>query len=190
MKLIVEKSGLYRLSVNSTEITALPDTWWLDPEFGVFKIGALVMPGKNIITLVADPMSVYCELAPVFILGNFSLRPAGKGWEMIPAISTTLGSWSKQGRPYYHDAVTYKRIFMVDDPEKPFKVKLGKWNGTVAVVTVNGREAGIIFTNPWELAITGMLNEGENIVEVKVVGSLKNLLGPHHNITRQGLVTP
>ena len=79
---------------------------------------------------------------------------------------------------------------MIDDPEKPFKVKLGKWNGTVAVVTVNGSEAGIIFTNPWEIGITGMLNEGENNIAVTVIGSLKNLLGPHHNISRQGFVTP
>jgi hypothetical protein len=135
-------------------------------------------------------MSVHCELAPVFILGDFSLRSAAKGWVMGPTENLTTGSWLAQGRPFFSDAVTYKRTFEISDPARPFKIKLGKWNGMVAAVTVNGREAGIIFNNPWELDVTGLISPGANVVEVKIIGSLKNLLGPHHNVDLQGLVTP
>jgi hypothetical protein len=69
-------------------------------------------------------------------------------------------------------------------------VRLGKWNGTVAAVIVNGREAGTIAYDPYELDITPYLKTGNNRIEVEVIGSLKNLLGPHHNSPGPGLVSP
>jgi len=190
MRVVIERPDLYHISVNGTVVKATEGKWWLDPVNGVFEIGTLVRPGKNIISLVADPMSVHCELAPVFILSNFSLRSISKGWAIVPAYALERGSWSEQGRPFYSDAVTYRKTFMVNDTTRHYKIRLGKWNGTVVAVTVNGRKAGIIFNNPWELDVTGLVKEGANVVEVTVVGSLKNLLGPHHNVGRRGFVTP
>jgi hypothetical protein len=46
--------------------------------------------------------------------------------------------------------------------------------------TVNDTFAGFIFQQPWECDVTRLLKIGENQVEVVVVGTLKNLLGPHH----------
>ena len=39
-------------------------------------------------------------------------------------------------------------------------------------------------------SITPFTRQGINRIEVTVYGTLKNLLGPHHNVTRRGIVTP
>ncbi|RLD97159.1 MAG: hypothetical protein DRJ13_12680, partial [Bacteroidetes bacterium] len=50
--------------------------------------------------------------------------------------------------------------------------------------------AGIIGWPPYELEITNNIVEGKNEISVIVYGSLKNLLGPHHNVRDRGIVTP
>jgi len=57
-------------------------------------------------------------------------------------------------------------------------------------VLVNGKDAGQIFAPPYELRIDGLVRRGTNEITVRVFGSLKNLLGPHHNVNRRGIVTP
>jgi len=66
---------------------------------------------------------------------------------------------------------------------------MGEWMGNVAEVKINGRSAGIIGWKPYELDVTSALVDGENRVEVIVVGSLKNLLGPLHTPWQKGIVT-
>ncbi len=69
-------------------------------------------------------------------------------------------------------------------------VQLGKWNGTVAEVRVNGKSAGVIGWQPYEMEITRLMKPGQNTVEVVVTGSLKNLFGPHHGKINRGLTGP
>ena len=60
----------------------------------------------------------------------------------------------------------------------------------MAAVTVNGRPAGVIAYDPFELDITKYLVVGKNKIDVLVIGSLKNLLGPHHRSPAPGLASP
>jgi len=91
--------------------------------------------------------------------------------------------------PFYSDRVAYAKTYRLA-PEGKYSVKLGNWHGTVAEVRVNGKPAGIIGWPPYELDISQAVVAGENEIEVVVYGSLKNLLGPHHKVTRRGIVTP
>jgi len=50
----------------------------------------------------------------------------------------------------------------------------------VAKVRVNGKQAGTVLWQPYEVNLDGLLQEGENIIEIELIGSLRNLLGPHH----------
>ena len=60
----------------------------------------------------------------------------------------------------------------------------------MAEVRVNGKSAGVVGWQPYELPIDGLVKSGQNVVEVLVTGSLKNLLGPHHGNIARGLVSP
>jgi hypothetical protein len=83
----------------------------------------------------------------------------------------------------------YSKSFTLPDMKKVL-VRLGEWSGTVASVYVNGKKAGIIGWPPYELDISQFCTPGKNQVDVIVTGSFKNLLGPHHNVERRGIVTP
>ena len=101
-----------------------------------------------------------------------------------------LGSWKKQGLPFYSWEVGYKKNYHIEDIQKSHKVSLPSWNGTVCEVVVNGKEAGIIGFEPFELEISDFIKKGENNIEIRVIGSLKNLLGPHFNNPAPGLASP
>jgi hypothetical protein len=91
----------------------------------------------------------------------------------------------------YGQEVTYsKKITTRKVASEDYFVQLGEWEGTVATVIVNKQAAGIVAYPPYKLDITRFLKVGNNSIEVKVTGSLKNLLGPHHNSPKPGLVSP
>jgi hypothetical protein len=92
--------------------------------------------------------------------------------------------------PFYSWGVTYTKEFTIEKPEGKYKVALGKWNGTIAEVSVNGQPATLIAFPPYTSDVTNLIKPGANKVEIKVIGSNKNLLGPHFNNPAPGLVSP
>jgi hypothetical protein len=190
-KAVVERPGLWSVRVNGTEVKPETGKWWLDRAFGVFSIGSLVKQGDNTLTLIVSPMKVHAEIEPVYITGNFSLKPADKGWNIeAPVKLLTAGSWKEQGLPFYSWGVKYSREFNIEKPEGNYFAELDKWKGSIAEVTVNGQRATLIAFPPFRSDITSLIKPGVNTVEVKVIGSLKNLLGPHFNNPAPGLVSP
>ena len=118
--------------------------WWLDRSLSIFSIGNLVRTGDNTITMKASPMKIHAEIEPVYILGDFSVKPADKGWTIeAPSSSYTAGSWKTQGMPFYSWGVTYSKEFNIEKAEGKWEVNLGAWNGTVAEVTVNGQPCNV-----------------------------------------------
>jgi len=51
-------------------------------------------------------------------------------------------------------------------------------------------KAGFIGFDPYRLDITSHLQRGKNNIAVRVIGSHKNLLGPHYNKPKKGVVSP
>ncbi len=191
LRAVIEWPQLYQVYINNNKIDPLPGKWWLDTSFGVFDIADHVHEGDNMLRLEAEPMNLLAELEPVYITGNFSVRPFEKGWLLGEDNTLQTGSWKDQGMPFYSESVSY--IHSTNIPEtkgKHYSINLSQWNGTVAEVIVNGKKAGIIGWQPYQCHITEWLNPGENTIEVKIFGSLKNLLGPHHNNPAEGVVTP
>ncbi|MDR1335912.1 MAG: hypothetical protein LBK22_03670 [Tannerella sp.] len=191
LQAVVERPGLYEIGINGHTVTPLPGAWWLDRETGVCPVGEYVKQGENVLTLKLPAMKLLAEIEPVYIRGNFRLTPAAKGWEITaPAETFTLGSWKAQGRPFYPGAMLYTKTFNVANPSGRYIVQADDWKGTVAEVSVNGKAAGLIAFDPYTVDVSGLLKEGENTVTVKVIGSNKNLLGPFHNSSAPGLVSP
>jgi len=187
---VAEHPELWQLSINGKMVKPDASKYWLDRKFGVYSIGENVVVGKNNIKLIASPMSVYAELEPVYLLGDFSLESQEKGWKLLPSKSLQLGSWKEQGLPFYSDQVSYSKKYSISSKDKRFVVKLPDWRGTVAEVMVNNKSAGVIAWPPYELDITDQVVKGENEISVVVSGSLKNLLGPHHIGVVRGAAWP
>jgi hypothetical protein len=189
MRAVVERPPLWKVSVNGNPVDNQPGQWYLDVDFGTYAIGRYIKPGRNSITLVARPMSVHNELEPVHIIGEFGVTAQDKGFRIVPASPLKIGSWKDQNLPFYPDSVSYTGRFNLASGAK-YKVVLGKWAGTVSEVRVNGKSAGIIGWQPYELPIDGLVKSGPNVVEVVVTGSLKNLLGAHHGNIQRGAAGP
>ncbi|MDP4223314.1 MAG: glycosyl hydrolase [Bacteroidota bacterium] len=188
---VVERPDLWKVAVNGTEVKPEEGKWWTDRNFSIFNIGKLVRKGDNSITLTASPMKIHAEIEPVYITGEFSVRPADKGFVIqAPVKSLTMGSWRDQGLPFYSWGVSYTREFNIEKPEGQYFVSMKDWKGTVAEVKVNDKPATVIAFPPYQTDVTALLRPGSNIIEVKVIGSLKNLMGPHHNNPAPGLASP
>lgn len=191
IKAVIERPHLWTVALNGKEIKPEAGKWWLDRNFNLFNIGKLVKDGENTITLKASPMKIHAEVEPVYILGNFSVEPAAKGFVIkAPLAKLSTGSWLTQGLPFYSWGVTCSREFTIDKPEGKYEIALGKWKGTVAEVSVNAKPAGVIGFPPYSADITGLITQGANKVDIRIIGSLKNLLGPHHNNPAPGIASP
>lgn len=189
LEAVVEQPGLWQVSVNGHALAPKPGQWWLDRDFAVFAIGQYCRPGSNTLEIRAHRMSVYAEIEPVYLLGDFGLRTLAKGWEIKASTPLSLGSWKDQGMPFYGHEVAYIKSFEGNAGQR-YLVKLNDWKGTAAIVTVNGKEAGYIHYPPYELELDEGVVDGHNELEIKIIGSLKNTLGPHHGNPRPGMVSP
>ncbi len=190
MSIVVEQPDLYTISVNGEPVEWDGERWWLDRCFGVLDIEDAVTNGENILTLKASPFSIFHELESVYLLGDFALEPVERGFVVVPARDLDLGPWKGQGMPLYGDCVSYTQTFDVSGDSDSVYVCLGDWDGSVAEVTVNGESAGVIACQPWELDISDSVEPGRSTVTVRVYGTLKNTLGPHHGNPQLGTAWP
>jgi len=191
LKAVVERPYLWEVSLNGAVIKPEEGKWWLDREFAVFNIGTLVKRGDNVLSIKVSPMKIHAEIEPIYITGDFAVKSSEKGWVIeAPVNKLTVGSWKEQGMPFYSWGVTYRRDFTVDKPEGIYRVKLNNWKGTIAEVFVSGQPAGVIAFPPYECDVTGLIKPGVNKIDVRVIGSLKNLMGPHFNNPAPGMVSP
>lgn len=189
LKLVCEKPWLWEVTVNGGTPVPLEGVHPLDARTGCFDISALVKDGKNVVDLHIPHMSVFAEISDAFICGDFSVVPCSDGWGIAPSSALGKGWWCDQGMPFYSWTVSYSRTYNVDDPSRPYRLVLDDLHGTVAEVLVNGEKAGIIGWKPFEINLSGLLKEGQNVVEVRIIGSLHNLYGPH-NVGHTSMVGP
>jgi hypothetical protein len=193
LRAVVERPDLFSVSVNGHPVPPAPGEWWLDRAFGVYPVGRFVGEGWNTVTVRSRPFTIHSELEPVYLLGNFRLKQAAAGFELAAPEPLNDDPWSSQGMPFYADAVSYRRTFTVSGADRAsarFAVRLGAWRGSVAEILVNDVSVGRIAFPPDELEVTDALREGPNEVTVRIFGTLKNTLGPHHNRPPLGRAWP
>jgi hypothetical protein len=190
--IVIERPDLYQVTCNGTPVSAPKGQWWLDKSFGRIDIAQAAKLGENVVTIQASPFTIYHELESAYLLGSFTLKAGPSGFTVVgqskPAM--TMGSWKAQGYPFYAAGVSYSAKFDVADMKAQYTVGLDKWYGSVAEVLVNGQPAGHIVSRPWTCDVTKTLKRGTNTIEVRVIGTLKNTLGPHHAGTGLGSAWP
>ena len=176
LDIVAERPEIWDLYLNGIQLSK-SDKWWIDREFFRFPVGANLKNGENTITLKAMKMSVHAEIMPAYLVGNFRLNPLKQGFEVTNGTLNKLGSWKSQGFPFYAQKVLYTQKYKTLQNGKTYKVRLNRWNGTMAVVLLNGAKVGLITKPPFELELPATLKANENSVDVEVIGSLKNTFG-------------
>ena len=176
LDIVAERPEIWDLYLNGNKLSK-SDKWWIDREFFRFPVGANLKTGANTITLKAAKMSVHAEIMPAYLVGNFKLNPLKQGFEVTNGTLNTLGSWKSQGFPFYAQKVLYTQKYKTLQVGKPYTVRLNRWNGTLAVVLLNGAKVGLITEPPYELELPAAFKADENSIAVEVIGSLKNTFG-------------
>ncbi len=188
--IVIERPDLYTVTCNGKEVSAPKGSWWLDKAFGKINITSAAKVGENAVTIKASPMTIYHELESAYVLGDFALKAADSGFTIVPDVPLKPGPWNEQGCPFYAAGVSYKRRYRISRPSGQYVVSLPDWYGSVAEVRVNGKSAGHIYRKPWECDVTKSISKGINNIEVVVIGTLKNTLGPHHGNPSLGTAWP
>jgi hypothetical protein len=107
--------------------------------------------------------------------------PEGRG---APAAITMekLIDWTARPEPgvrYFSGTATYRTAFRLAGPlpaaDHPVLLDLGAVR-EVAKITVNGREAGLLWKDPWQIDIGPLVRPGENQLEIAVTNVWNNRL--------------
>lgn len=178
IRAVVERPELWTVYINGREVEKIPDEYWIDRDFPVFRVGPFLQHGENTLTIKAPRMHILAEVMPVYLLGDFLVKPAETGFEITGGEIQTAGSWQELGLPFYSREVSYTQTFQIAVISgSAFSVQMDDWNGTVAEIWVNGKNTGLIAWQPFELDVTEWLKPGTNEISVNVFGSLKNTFG-------------
>ena len=198
LQIVIERADRYTITCNGQPVRPTPGAWWLDNDFSKIDITAAAQVGENAVTIKASPLTVYHELEPAYVLGDFALRPTDAGFVIAPPKPIVIArrtaqeraGWNTQGCPFYGAAVAYSQQFDLTQLDGRYRVCLSDWNGSVAKVIVNEQLSGYIYRQPWECDVTEHLKKGRNQITVVVIGTLKNTLGPHHAGKLRGAAWP
>ena len=148
---------------------------------------------------VGKAESNYAVLVPVMDLSGpwkVSLDPKWGGPEQ-PVVFGTLSDWTNHSDPrikYYSGKATYRMTFDCPAPRAlpPLFLDLGNLN-SLAEVRLNGKPLGILWTQPYRIALGDAVKAGTNLLEIDIVNLWPNRLigdgrvAPNKRLTRTNI---
>ncbi|HOK05245.1 MAG TPA: glycosyl hydrolase [Victivallales bacterium] len=189
--LAIENPERFNITLNGFELRHNGcEGWWIDNSFKKIIIPAnYLVKGSNELILSIN-YTREDALEAIYIAGEFSVT-----WRKIDNKKSPeaiigkipeklhLGDWCEQGFPCYSGAISYQTEFEIDEFLKNEKIylKIPDWKGSLLKIYVNGKITGKIAWPPFELEITNFLNKGSNTINIEIVSTRRNLLGPLHN---------
>ena len=210
LHLAVEDAADWRIQVNATGVryAGLPRLW--DAAMLPVDITGLVRLGENVIEMERQyvPMppprfslsSLFdclpgTELETVHLVGDFAVQGAVSSgpqqpgciryrpeFTLVRSPTTSAGDLLADGHPFFAGRITLAGEVQLGALRRGERALLAlpRLDATLAHVRLNGQAAGTMAWSPFELDITPFVHRGANSVELELVNTLRNLLGPHH----------
>jgi hypothetical protein len=177
--LVLESAEYYEIQLNGEAISNHSAGWFLDRSFDkVFLRG--LREGKNELVLSCGYHN-RMEVEDIYVIGDFGVDTDRR----IAAEPQTLsfGDWCTQGYFHYCGSMIYHfDITAGSVAETRTVLELGRYSAVTIEVRVNDKTVGHV---PWRAAnrldLTEHLLGGENRIEIEVMGSPRNMLGPFHH---------
>ena len=177
LEIAMELPESYKVEVNGTPVSFAAGKRWEDPHIRSVPIEKAAKAGDNTITISAHPFDVRMELENVYLRGNFKLEPADHGFRIAAPAPLELGSWAKQGYPFYGSSARYESE--IETSQGTLRIELGEWQGSLAEVLLDGKRAALIAWQPWRAEFP--VPAGKHRLTVRVVSTPRNTFGPFHN---------
>lgn len=123
------------------------------------------------------------ELESIYLIGDFNVKRDGSGFVLTDATqSVEIGDLVEQGYPFHRGSVVYSTTVDIEKcPEENIILTFDRIGAIVTKVRVNGKDAGRIVWQPYEMDVTDFVVNGVNTIEIETINSCRNLLGPHHS---------
>ena len=132
------------------------------------------------------------EIEQIYIAGEFGVRLADEPAELdrdayrvkkTPVITSAptevdIAHLDFSGYPEFSGSLTLSRTFNLADPHARVKLK-GRGINSIHL-KVNGIEVATRMWAPYEVDISDYLAEGDNEIELTLLGNLRNMQGPFH----------
>jgi len=136
------------------------------------------------------------EVEAIYIIGDFIVLNSFL-LKNYPALHAKARGFSgdgvnkndlvKSGYPFYAGSFMFKQKFnFFDEAKKRKYIEIDGLNAITCSIKLNNRTAGIVYSYPYRVEVTELLNNGENKIEIEITNSLRNLLGPHHLMKYEG----
>lgn len=154
----------------------------------------------------ANKLSFDMEIVPVYIIGYFAVKSRKAFTELdnktlrcenhfyLDKLIQTCNNQTlvESGLMFFAGTVVLsKKFFLAPDEIANRVLKFDKLMACHATIRINDKLAGELYWHPFELNLAGFLKPGENTIEIELINSLRNLLGPHHlEEGESGQVTP
>lgn len=173
--LVMERPEDFQIKLNGKEIPWKTTGWLLDKEM---KICCLpdIKQGENQLLLSCNYRNDM-ELENIYLVGAFGVSTQ-RHLTVLPD-KLSIGSWTEQGLKHYCGSVTYLMECDITSKHK-ISLKLPPIEAICVKVRVNGQETML----PWDfersISIDKWMMQGSNQIELEVVGSPRNMMGPFH----------
>lgn len=176
--LVAEAARRFTVQLNGQRVKQEPDGWYMDRSFERVLLPRLA-PGPNVLELTCD-YDLAMELEECYLIGDFAVSPDRQLLQEPEKLG--LGDWGRQGYFHYSGSMIYVLDYTHCSRENvEVALRLGEYSAVTVEVRVNGQTAGHI---PWrsveELDLTRALRDGRNTIQIEVMGSPRNMLGPFH----------
>lgn len=177
-RLAVENPEGLTLTCNGIACT-LTDQWFSDRAMKCFLLPDL-HPGENEVIL-SGQYTLDRELEDIFLIGDFGVSQT-RAIISEPEV-LRFGDWCLQGYLHYHGSMVYSFDLPGFIPNgKSVVMNLSQCKASLVEVFVNGISAGLLFgKSRCLLDLTEHLKTDANLLELKVVGSPRNMYGPFHH---------
>ena len=179
VSLVLEGSEHFRITLNGKKVATKVTGWYLDRSMHTVTLPKL-KTGENKLVLSCNTVDEM-QVEDCFLIGDFGVDACTRAITREPDVLHS-GDWSLQGYAHYAGGMIYRAT--VDVGKKKLRAAplfLGKFSATVVAVRVNGKDAGYI---PWRAAdgldLAKHLKPGKNRIEIEVMGSPRNMMGPLH----------
>lgn len=151
---------------------ALTDGWFVDRDIRKVRLSGL-KAGENVLELSGTYRNSM-ELEDIYIAGDFGVS-ADRHLTAEPE-KLMLGDITRQGYYHYPGSIRYRYTFHSDTDRG--ELVLGDYRATLVIARIAGKpDVYLIHGHRAELS----LHVGENQLELEVVGSNRNLMGPFHH---------
>ena len=175
------KAGINRIELNTTFRQS-------EQVYRCIDAAAIFESEKN-------KLSYDMEIEAVYLVGQFGVRTPG-GWQKLGREAeryhgdflltcnpqcADLSAIQRCGLPFFCGEIKLTKEFFIGANESAGRILVyDLLMANVSRIAINGHKFQPIIWKPFAITLDGILKEGSNSIEITLINSLRNMLGPHH----------